>query len=77
MKGAEKCHPIGGRLRTGPRGHPRVAADERYDIAVHAGNGRTHIGTAEVEAEVERAQTLGSRPATSVAFSAEASLPKT
>jgi len=67
---------IGTRLRRGAS----VAADERGAGTVDASDRGADVGAAKVEAEVKRArcpQTLGSRPATSGAFSAVASAPKT
>ena len=65
------------RIGAALRGRTRVAADERDVDANDASDGGAQVGTAEIETEVERAQTFGSRPATSGAPSAEASVPKT
>jgi hypothetical protein len=65
------------RIRTGLWRRARVAPDERGGVVVDACDGGTNVGAAEIETEVERAQTFGSRPATSGAPSAEASVPKT
>jgi hypothetical protein len=65
------------RVGTGLWGRARVASDEGRAVTLEAGNGGPDVGPAEIEAEVEGAQTFGSRAATSGAFRAEASLPKT
>ena len=46
-------------------------------VAVDADHGGANVRAAEIDAEVEGAQTLGRRPATSGALSADASVPRT
>ena len=64
-------------VRAGLRRHSRIAADEGGRIAVDPRDRGADVAATQIDAEVKGAQTLGSRPATSGMFSADASVPKT